>query len=1033
MSTEFKNQHGDTTMKYLTSGFAFLVAALLCLTCFTSAQAQEVDVVITPDEVNLAPGEGIQLEVFAFTINPNGRTPVAIDDIKWKIVSDAAADVVTDSLGTITQDGFFIAGRHVGVVRVVATITIGGRTIEKVVVIIIGRRAHPLFDVKVVPERAVVPFGEEQQFRVVVQTPLALHIRPSFIRWKVEPEGLGKISSEGLFQAGNDKGYGKVIAFVEIDGLTIRAAAKVVVSPPATGVLSGNVVTDADGAPLEGALVRAIRLGRIPWTGHARTDSLGDYAINELIPGVYVLTADARSYLGEFYDDTRSFLEATPINVSEGDTLTGFSFGLSEGGKITGTVIADSDSMPLAGAHVVAILRVNERIRKHALTDENGQYEIGPLATGTYVVRANATGYRREYYDDKGTFEQADFVGVVEPETTPDIDFSLAESSAIRGRVTKAADGTPIAGAVIRVFLTRRLAVDRGFFRETRTDENGDYILPVREGAYFVHASAEGFNSEFYDNARRFEDAIRVHVFADSHTVGIDFDLTTRGSIAGTVTDEVTGLPLEGAVVEAFKENNRIDAAVDGVGFRAKTDSLGNYLIENVPAGDYLVVSSAEEYLPEFYREAAKKDSATLVTVTDDASVTDINFTLLAGGSISGLVATEADSLPIPGALVMVYESETGFHRRGYSDESGAYTVRGLRTGRYYVRVVAEGFEPELYDNAAHRGEATLVDVTAPDDTPDIDFYLKKHVDRRGTIVGAVWSAKDQTPIMGAFIVAVSPRDRVPHFTFTGPFGFYRLTDLPAGKYFVFSGAEGFVGEFYDNAFRFKNADPVMVRHGQVTAGINFDLKPQPRRGIYTVRGRIRHRNSNAPLHGVVVQARLGDDVEVNTVTDVNGEYVISGLAAGEYVIEATAPGYADGYFGGSTPETASTVTVGNGEDASGVNMDLEQDNVTSIDDDGGSQVPESFDLSQNYPNPFNPQTSIKYQLAQSADVTLKIFNLLGQEVRTLVNKAQAAGVYTAVWDGKDDFGRQVSSGFYIYRLEAGEKLKVSKRMLLLK
>jgi flagellar hook assembly protein FlgD len=69
--------------------------------------------------------------------------------------------------------------------------------------------------------------------------------------------------------------------------------------------------------------------------------------------------------------------------------------------------------------------------------------------------------------------------------------------------------------------------------------------------------------------------------------------------------------------------------------------------------------------------------------------------------------------------------------------------------------------------------------------------------------------------------------------------------------------------------------------------------------------------------------------------------------------------------------------------------------------------------------------------LAVSKEVELKIFNLLGQEVRTLVNKRQAAGYHSAVWDGRDDAGNPVASGIYLYRIQAGEFVNVRKMVLL--
>ncbi|MFZ0389055.1 MAG: choice-of-anchor J domain-containing protein [Calditrichia bacterium] len=93
--------------------------------------------------------------------------------------------------------------------------------------------------------------------------------------------------------------------------------------------------------------------------------------------------------------------------------------------------------------------------------------------------------------------------------------------------------------------------------------------------------------------------------------------------------------------------------------------------------------------------------------------------------------------------------------------------------------------------------------------------------------------------------------------------------------------------------------------------------------------------------------------------------------------------------------------------------------------------IPQIFDLAQNYPNPFNPQTTIKYQLPEKAQVTLEIFNSLGQKVRTLVSEPQNAGYYRVVWNGLNDAGVRSASGVYIYRLRAKNFVKTSKMLLM--
>ena len=94
--------------------------------------------------------------------------------------------------------------------------------------------------------------------------------------------------------------------------------------------------------------------------------------------------------------------------------------------------------------------------------------------------------------------------------------------------------------------------------------------------------------------------------------------------------------------------------------------------------------------------------------------------------------------------------------------------------------------------------------------------------------------------------------------------------------------------------------------------------------------------------------------------------------------------------------------------------------------------TPTEFALLQNFPNPFNPETTIGYELAESADVTLQIYNVVGQVVRTLMAaEPQSVGRYQVRWDGMDDRGMPVSSGIYFYQISAGKFQDVRKLMLL--
>ncbi len=97
------------------------------------------------------------------------------------------------------------------------------------------------------------------------------------------------------------------------------------------------------------------------------------------------------------------------------------------------------------------------------------------------------------------------------------------------------------------------------------------------------------------------------------------------------------------------------------------------------------------------------------------------------------------------------------------------------------------------------------------------------------------------------------------------------------------------------------------------------------------------------------------------------------------------------------------------------------------VDVEDQSVLPTRYELSQNYPNPFNPTTVINYSVMNKGNVSLKVFNILGQEVATLINKEHAPGVYQVNFDAST-----LSTGMYIYQIQAGSFV-TSKKMLLIK
>jgi len=97
----------------------------------------------------------------------------------------------------------------------------------------------------------------------------------------------------------------------------------------------------------------------------------------------------------------------------------------------------------------------------------------------------------------------------------------------------------------------------------------------------------------------------------------------------------------------------------------------------------------------------------------------------------------------------------------------------------------------------------------------------------------------------------------------------------------------------------------------------------------------------------------------------------------------------------------------------------------------GKENLPYKFALNQNFPNPFNPTTTIRYSLAKTSDVKVTIYNMMGQEVRTLINGNMNAGLYELVWNGRNGSNQKVASGVYLVKMVAGDFTQTRKMVLI--
>ena len=104
---------------------------------------------------------------------------------------------------------------------------------------------------------------------------------------------------------------------------------------------------------------------------------------------------------------------------------------------------------------------------------------------------------------------------------------------------------------------------------------------------------------------------------------------------------------------------------------------------------------------------------------------------------------------------------------------------------------------------------------------------------------------------------------------------------------------------------------------------------------------------------------------------------------------------------------------------------------LTELFIDSQQLLPDKFTLDQNYPNPFNPITTLSYELPENGLVNITIYDMVGRQVKTLVNQRQDAGYKSLIWDATNDYGKPVSAGIYLYQIQAGEYMQTKKMVLL--
>lgn len=197
--------------------------------------------------------------------------------------------------------------------------------------------------------------------------------------------------------------------------------------------------------------------------------------------------------------------------------------------------------------------------------------------------------------------------------------------------------------------------------------------------------------------------------------------------------------------------------------------------------------------------------------------------------------------------------------------------------------------------------------------------------------------------------------------------------------------------------------DPTLIVHTKKPESIDLDVQYYQNEIIVTAL------SNNQPLADSKIFLSENSNAVAEYITDNNGQAILDyrfDLGA-DYKISAVKDGFS-------------------------INQkDYAPSIATDINDENNLTLPTSYSLGQNYPNPFNPSTQISFSLPEKTELTLQVFNMLGQNIKTIASGTYSAGTHVFEWDSKDNSGNQAATGIYFYRIDALEFSDTKKMVLL--
>lgn len=578
--------------------------------------------------------------------------------------------------------------------------------------------------------------------------------------------------------------------------------------------------------------------------------------------------------------------------------------------EITGTVTSAVTKAPLAGAEACEYAIEGGAKSACAETDSKGDYILGVGKAGTFVVYFDTTIeglIPQTIYKSVFVSREATPVKVVEGEIVSGIDQAIEEGGRIAGRVTSRSTKDPIEGAEACAELPD---VDQSGVEQHRTcattNADGEYEIQgltpgegVPEGGYEVEfTSSQDYLRQFYNGKpERYSGTTRIPIDAGKTVPNVDAELEEGGEISGRVTSQITNEPIAGA-----------QACADGS--CAETNAAGEYTITRLPSGNYTVSFSGPsgletEYISEYYNEK-EGNTGEEVSVTAPHMVGGINASLKAYGGIVGTVVDKETKQPLEGVGVcIVYGSCTTTSR------TGEYSFSKLLAGTYALEFDAGRLNEEAGTNYLSQDEAPEWEYIAQERlkarNPEAAHVqvnmggravIDDGLEEGGRISGTVQEANTGTPTSLWPCVEDLSTGHSTHSTicpYSESAGGYSIAGLPPGRYrVVFGGGlpAYYFLQYYDDKDAQSEAQEVLVESGENVEHIDANAIPNPDPWQGAIAGTVTNSSSKAVIAGIEVCPLYLDREPAGSCTTTNsdGEYLLVGLANGEYEVEFRSP-----------------------------------------------------------------------------------------------------------------------------------------------